>query len=139
MQINAIEYFEKGALRKCRDKVAVVDQTRSYTFEEIERFAKNCAALILKKAPAMAAAGPGVPAEKRAEHRGRPRHPLQRQRLRQSGRQIAAAAAERHAAEPRRRRHHHLRSPCWPRLRALEIPEERLVLIEQAMVAEANL
>src|SRR6185436_13480045 len=48
MQINVIEYFEKGALRKCRDKTAVHDQGRDYSFAEVERFAKNLAALILK-------------------------------------------------------------------------------------------
>src|SRR6266850_1891749 len=48
MQINVIEYFERGALRTSRDKVAVREQARDYTFAEIERFAKNCAALILK-------------------------------------------------------------------------------------------
>src|SRR5438552_3926565 len=52
MQINVIEYFENGALRKCRDKVAVHDQGRDFTFAEIERFAKNCAALILKRSKA---------------------------------------------------------------------------------------
>src|SRR5215470_5027936 len=49
MQINVIEYFEKGALRISKDKIAVREQGRDYTFEEIERFAKNCAALILKR------------------------------------------------------------------------------------------
>src|SRR3954470_12333910 len=49
MQINVIEYFEHGALRKCRDKVAVQDQGRDFTFAEIERFSKNLAALILKR------------------------------------------------------------------------------------------
>jgi amino acid adenylation domain-containing protein len=49
MQINAIEYFEKGAALKCGDKVAVVEQDRRFTFKEIGRFAKNCAALILKQ------------------------------------------------------------------------------------------
>src|SRR3974377_1222321 len=52
MQIHVIEYFEKGALRKYSDKIAVKDQTREYTFGEIGRFAKNCAALILKRTPA---------------------------------------------------------------------------------------
>src|ERR1041385_21090 len=51
MQINVIEYFENGALRQCRDKIAVQDQGRDYSFAEIERFAKNCAALILKRSP----------------------------------------------------------------------------------------
>jgi len=49
MQINVIEYFEKGALAKCRDKVAVKETNRQYTFGEIERFAKNLAALILRR------------------------------------------------------------------------------------------
>jgi len=53
MQINVIEYFEKGAALKCRGKVAVVEPDRQFTFEEIERFAKNCAALILKRTPAI--------------------------------------------------------------------------------------
>jgi len=49
MQINVIDYFEKGALLKCRDKVAIVDQDRRYTFAEVERFAKNCATLLLER------------------------------------------------------------------------------------------
>jgi hypothetical protein len=49
MQINVIEYFAKGVLLKCRDKVAIIKQSARYTFAEIERFAKNCAALILKR------------------------------------------------------------------------------------------
>ena len=52
MQINVIEYFEKGALLKCKDKVAVKDQSGEYTFGQIERFAKNCAALLLKHSDA---------------------------------------------------------------------------------------
>ena len=49
MQINVVEYFEKGALLKCKDKVAVKDQSGEYTFAQVERFAKNCAALLLKR------------------------------------------------------------------------------------------
>src|SRR6266498_5039923 len=49
MQINVIEYFEKGALRSSIDKIAVREPGRDYTFGEIERFAKNCATLILKR------------------------------------------------------------------------------------------
>jgi amino acid adenylation domain-containing protein len=52
MQINVIEYFENGTLRKCREKTAVHDQGRDYTFGEVERFAKNLAALILKRSQA---------------------------------------------------------------------------------------
>lgn len=49
MQTNVLEYFEQGALAKCPDKVAVVDHDRSYTFTEVERYSKNCAALILQR------------------------------------------------------------------------------------------
>jgi D-alanine--poly(phosphoribitol) ligase subunit 1 len=49
MQINVLELFENGALARCRQKVAVVDEDRRYTYEDIERFAKNCAALILRR------------------------------------------------------------------------------------------
>src|SRR5271170_1590250 len=49
MQINVIEYFEKGTLLKCKEKVAIKDQSGEYTFAQIERFAKNCAALLLKR------------------------------------------------------------------------------------------
>jgi amino acid adenylation domain-containing protein len=49
MQINAIEYFEHGALLRCREKVAVRDATGEYTFAQLERFAKNLAALIIRR------------------------------------------------------------------------------------------
>ena len=49
MQINVLEYFERGSLANCRQKIAVVDHHQNYTFEDIERFAKNCAALILAR------------------------------------------------------------------------------------------
>ena len=48
MQINVLEYFERGALAKYPAKIAVVDHDRRYTFAELECFAKNCAALILR-------------------------------------------------------------------------------------------
>ncbi|HWQ92713.1 MAG TPA: AMP-binding protein, partial [Clostridia bacterium] len=49
MQINVIDYFEKGALAKCKGKVAVKDSNSECTFGQLELFAKNCAALILKR------------------------------------------------------------------------------------------
>jgi amino acid adenylation domain-containing protein len=49
MQINVVDYFEKGTLLKCKEKVAIKDQNGEYTFAQIERFAKNCAALLLKR------------------------------------------------------------------------------------------
>lgn len=51
MQSNVIDYFEEGALIHCRDKVAVQHCGLKYTFGEIERFAKNCAQLILDHSP----------------------------------------------------------------------------------------
>jgi len=52
MQINVVEYLENGPLRQCRDKIAIKGADYGYTFSEIERFAKNCAALILKRTSA---------------------------------------------------------------------------------------
>src|SRR5262245_10892453 len=49
MQINVIEYFEQGALRKCRDKVAIKDPQRQCTFADLERFAKNLAHLMVER------------------------------------------------------------------------------------------
>ena len=46
MQINVIEYFEQGALLKCPGKTAIHDRGVAFTFAQIERFAKNCAAFI---------------------------------------------------------------------------------------------
>lgn len=53
MQINVLEYLENGPLLKCRDKLAIRDSRRSLTFGEVERFAKNCASLILEKTTAV--------------------------------------------------------------------------------------
>jgi D-alanine--poly(phosphoribitol) ligase subunit 1 len=49
MQINVLEYFEHGALRAQRSKTAVIDHGRAYSFAQIARCAKNCAALILER------------------------------------------------------------------------------------------
>jgi amino acid adenylation domain-containing protein len=53
MQINVLEYFENGPLRQCRDKAAIQGADYRHTFAEIERFAKNCAALVLKRISTM--------------------------------------------------------------------------------------
>jgi len=53
MQVSVLEYFERGSLAACRHKVAVIDQGTKYTFEELERFAKNCAALIARRTEAV--------------------------------------------------------------------------------------
>ncbi|MBE2212913.1 MAG: amino acid adenylation domain-containing protein [Opitutaceae bacterium] len=49
MQINVIDYFEQGALVRCPDKLAVKDASGEYTFRQLGRFARNCAALILAR------------------------------------------------------------------------------------------
>jgi len=41
MQINAIDYFEKGALLKCREKIAVRDGSGEYTFAQVERLERE--------------------------------------------------------------------------------------------------
>jgi hypothetical protein len=54
MQINVIEYFENGALFKYKEKVAIKEQDREYTFGEVERFAQNWTiASCLKRMPSM--------------------------------------------------------------------------------------
>src|SRR6267142_1360314 len=136
MQINVIDYFEKGARLKCRDKVAVREGTRDYTFGEVERFAKNCAALILKRSAGHSQPVPvflpkgaqNIVADLGILYSGNCYANLDikspPQRLKgmlenlNPGIIITSAA---HAAT----------------LRALEIPESRLLLVEQAMVAEA--
>jgi amino acid adenylation domain-containing protein len=49
MRVNVIEYFEQGARIQCPDKIAVHDPCGQYTFAQLERYAKNCAALILQR------------------------------------------------------------------------------------------
>jgi len=49
MQINVLEYFERGSAKHFPDKIAIVDRDRSYTFREVERYAKSCATLLLRR------------------------------------------------------------------------------------------
>ncbi len=135
MQINAIDYFEKGALQKCRAKVAVIEGDRKHTFAEIERYAKNCAALIKKKAPSIRRPIPvflpksasNIVADIGVLYSGNAyanldiKSPPQRLKgmLQNLNAEIIITSA-----------------PLVAALRAIDIPEEKLVLIEQAMVAE---
>ncbi len=50
MQINILEYLENGAAKHFADKTAIVDCERSYTFAELERYSKRCAALLISRA-----------------------------------------------------------------------------------------
>ena len=47
MQLNILEYLEEGALRRCPHKEAIIDGGRAYSFAEVARDAKRCAAQIL--------------------------------------------------------------------------------------------
>lgn len=135
MQINVIEYFENGALRSARDKIAVREQGREYRFAEIERFAKNCAALILKRTTARNQPIPvflpksaqnivadiGILYSANAYANLDIKSPPQR--LKGMLQNLNPALIVTSAAHV-------------PALKALEIPEEKLLLIEQAMVSE---
>ena len=49
MQINILEYLDRGALKKCASKIAIIDQDRCYTFAELEQYSKRCATLLLAR------------------------------------------------------------------------------------------
>jgi len=49
MQLNILEYLEQGALLLCPNKEAIIDAGRSYSFAEVARDAKRCAAQILRR------------------------------------------------------------------------------------------
>ena len=49
MQVNVLEYLEKGALASCPDKVAVIDNGASYTFAEIADRARSFAAGLIAR------------------------------------------------------------------------------------------
>src|SRR3954463_5484399 len=49
MQINVVEYFEKGALQTSKQKTAIREAGRDYTFADLEKLAKSCAALIQQR------------------------------------------------------------------------------------------
>ena len=135
MQINAIEYFEKGALQNCRDKAAVVEGDRKHTFAEIERYAKNCAALIKKKTSAIRRPVPvflpksvsSIVANIGTLYSGNAyanldvKSPPQRLKgmLQNLNAEVIITSAPHVAA-----------------LKAIDIPEEKMVLIEHAVVTE---
>jgi D-alanine--poly(phosphoribitol) ligase subunit 1 len=137
MQINVIDYFERGALLNCRDRVAVREQNQAYTFSEIERCAKNCAALILKRTTAVNQPLPvflpksaqSIVADIAILYSGNCyanldlKSPSQRLKgmLQNLGAQIIIT-----------------NTACAGALRALDIPEDQLLCIEEAMVPEAN-
>jgi amino acid adenylation domain-containing protein len=50
VQVNILEYLEKGAARNCAGKTAIVDPARDYTFAELEYYSKRCATLLIARA-----------------------------------------------------------------------------------------
>ena len=48
MQINVLEYFEKGPLRECPEKTVVVDGEATYSVKDVERLSKRVASVILR-------------------------------------------------------------------------------------------
>jgi amino acid adenylation domain-containing protein len=136
MQINVIEYFEQGALRTSRNKIAVREQGRDYTFGEIERFAKNCAALILKrtsgskqpipvflpKSAKNIVADLGILYSANAYANLDIKSPSQRLKgMLQNVDPVLIITSADHVAT----------------LKGLDIPEDKLLLIEQAMIPDA--
>ena len=135
MQINAIDYFEKGALQKCQDKAAVIEGDKTHTFAEIERYAKNCAALIRKKTSTIRRPVPvflpkstsNIVADIGTLYSGNAyanldiKSPPQRLKgmLQNLNAEVIVTSAPHVAA-----------------LKAIDIPEEKMLLIEQAMVPE---
>ena len=53
MQINILEYLEKGAAKHAPDRLAIIDVGQSYTFAELEHYSKCCAALVLEHTEAV--------------------------------------------------------------------------------------
>jgi amino acid adenylation domain-containing protein len=47
MQTSILEYLENNGAKQTPDKVAIVDQGRSYTFAELERYSKRCASMLI--------------------------------------------------------------------------------------------
>jgi len=132
MQINVLEYLESGPLLKCRDKVAVIDRDRRLTFGEVELFAKNCAALLLKQtavvnqpiAVFLPKSAEAIIANLGILYTGNCYTNLDikspPQRLKSMLQNLKATVTITSAS-------------CAPALRALDIPENQLLLIEQAL------
>src|SRR6476646_7079569 len=137
MQINVLEYLEKGALQSCREKVAVRESGKDYTFAQIERHAKNCAALILKRTQGRGQPIPvflpkgaqnivadlGVLYSANAYANLDIKSPAQR--LKGMLQNLDAAVIITSAVHA-------------GALRAIDIPQEKLLLIEEAFVEESN-
>lgn len=137
MQNNVLEYFEHGVLTKCPGKVAVVDRDRSYTFAELERSVKNCAALILQRTTAfnqpiavfLPKSAQTIVADLGILYSGNCyanldlKSPPERLKaiLQNLGAGIIITSAAHTAA-----------------LRAVGVPEAQMFLVEEAMAAEAN-
>ena len=137
MQINVLEYFTQGALKQCPDKVAIVDHDRRYTFAELDGFARNCAALILKRrvtlnqpvAVFLPKSAGAIIANLGVLYTGNcysnldiksPRPRLQSM-LQNLGNGLIITTA-----------------PYVPTLRSVEVAEDRILLLDEALTATAN-
>jgi len=136
MQINVLEYLERGPLFKCKDKEAIIDHDRRFTFGQIERFAKNCATLILKRtcsvnrpiAVFLPKSAEAIIANLGILYTGNCYANLDSksppQRLKSMLQNLDASLIVTSAVHV-------------PILRALDIPEDQLLLVEQALTSEA--
>jgi amino acid adenylation domain-containing protein len=50
MQVNVLEYLERGAPSSVPDGIAIVGPQRSYSFAEVERHSKTCGAMLIARA-----------------------------------------------------------------------------------------
>ena len=48
MQINILEYAGKDGFERFADKIAIIDQERSFSFQEMETYAQRCATLLIR-------------------------------------------------------------------------------------------
>jgi D-alanine--poly(phosphoribitol) ligase subunit 1 len=53
MQINVVEYLERGALARCPDKIAVIGPDATLSFAQLSRAALRCARAIVDRADAV--------------------------------------------------------------------------------------
>jgi len=137
MQINVLEYLERGPLLKCKDKVAVIDRDRRLTFGQVERFAKNCAALLLRQTTAvnrpiavfLPKSAEAIIADLGILYTGNCYANLDikspPQRLKSMLQNLKASMIVTSATHA-------------PTLRALDIPDDQLLLVEQACTPDAK-
>jgi non-ribosomal peptide synthetase component F len=48
MQINILEYGGRDGIERFADKISMIDQERSFSFQEMETYAQRCATLLIR-------------------------------------------------------------------------------------------